>query len=263
MGEWKNNQMHGHGHLKAVNGAEYEGHWQDGRFHDEGELRLPDGTSYVGRWRHGLEHGLGTVTFPDGKTYDGQWVKGEVEGRGTLTYGDGRKQYIGQFRSAKPHGIGSMVYADGFSYEGQWQYGVPAGKGQWGTSKEGGKVRELTPVSSVRPSPREDFTKGFAEGSEMSEPSKQELHLETISLADSKFDDLDDQLSRDAAVPATPLGTRRPAAARPGLPERSNPVGQKPSAVTLGITQQVLDPFARSGPRGKSKVAAKRPPWEC
>lgn len=35
------------------------------------------------------------------------------------------------------------------------------------------------------------------------------------------------------------------------------------SQVTLGITQQVLDPFARSGPRGKSKVAAKRPPWEC
>lgn len=34
------------------------------------------------------------------------------------------------------------------------------------------------------------------------------------------------------------------------------------SQVTLGITQQVLDPFARSGPRGKSKVAAKRPPWE-
>ena len=30
------------------------------------------------------------------------------------------------------------------------------------------------------------------------------------------------------------------------------------SQVTLGITQQVLDPFARSGPRGKSKVAAKR-----
>ena len=26
--------------------------------------------------------------------------------------------------------------------------------------QEGGKVRELTPVSSVRPSPREDFTKG-------------------------------------------------------------------------------------------------------
>ncbi|CAK9002350.1 unnamed protein product [Durusdinium trenchii] len=223
VGEWKNNQMHGHGCLKTASGASYEGHWREGRFHEEGELRWTDGTFYAGSWRKGQEHGLGRLSFPDGKIYEGLWVRGEVEGHGTLTYADARKRYVGQFRSAKPHGHGRMVYADGLSYEGQWQYGLPAGKGKWNTPE--GQAQELTPVSSVRPSPREDFIIGFEE--EIVESSEE-----------GKFEALDQQLSLDAQ--GSPRPASAPRSSKPGLPKQrlgglplSNPLSARSSWLLL------------------------------
>ncbi|CAJ1446944.1 unnamed protein product [Effrenium voratum] len=203
LGQWKNNQMHGEGLLKA-NGVKYQGTFSEGRFHEEGELCLADGTVFAGRWRKGLEHGLGRLRLPDGKCYEGQWVKGEVEGQGTLTYGDGRKRYVGQFRAAKPHGHGCMAYADGNAYEGQWQYGVPAGKGRWTV---GDVQAAFTPVSSVRPSPRQRAAApgaGFTESSsELGSVDTQEINFEEL-----QGEDADESTS---VVPPVSIGQPRDA----------------------------------------------------
>ncbi|CAE7478188.1 PIP5K4 [Symbiodinium sp. CCMP2592] len=271
VGDWKDNQMHGDGLLEAANGARYTGQWSEGRFHEEGYLQLADGTTFEGSWRKGRQHGAGKLHLPDGKTFEGQWVKGEVEGKGTLSYGDDRKKYKGQFRAAKPHGFGSIVYADGLSYEGQWQYGKPAGKGKWCTKESEG--RELTPVSSVRPSPRElQGVLGTGPSWEESTDASsfrgvQELQAEEDQGAEevavkaecsgaraeqskpSKFELLDAELSAEAEASSSSL-PRQPQA-RPGLPKSPEEPGLRSDAVQLGISQQVLDPFARR--RGKSQ----------
>eukprot|EP00933_Yihiella_yeosuensis_P064485 TRINITY_DN67865_c0_g1_i1.p1 TRINITY_DN67865_c0_g1~~TRINITY_DN67865_c0_g1_i1.p1 ORF type:complete len:381 (-),score=70.15 TRINITY_DN67865_c0_g1_i1:324-1466(-) len=175
VGQWKNNRMHGQGILKLPNNVKYEGQWQEGRFHDHGELDFSDGSRYEGTFRNGLEHGSGKLQLADGKTYEGSWHKGTVNGRGTLSYPEGRggKCFMGQFRDSKPHGVGKMTYSDGVQYVGQWQYGAPAGRGVWKDAE--GKILlgsaaepySVTPVSSVRPSPRarDGLPFGFTAGS--------------------------------------------------------------------------------------------------
>ncbi|CAE8610376.1 unnamed protein product [Polarella glacialis] len=189
--------MHGKGQLEVSSGARYRGGWSEGRFHDQGELKFADGSSYVGSWRHGLEHGTGALRLPDGKVYEGLWHKGEVRGRGRLTYPEERKCFVGQFRSSKPHGFGVMTHADGTGYEGQWQYGKPAGRGKWRTASgevfpSDGDDRLITPVSSVRASPRaRDGLPVFEPSS--GPPSICDSDIEGLRLQEVSFDEEDQE----------------------------------------------------------------------
>jgi hypothetical protein len=126
-GEWKDDERHGRGVERLVDGR-YEGQFQGNRRHGRGvHVWYATGNRLEGEWRAGTIHGSGTFTSQDG-TYKGEWKDGEQHGRGVYTYASGDR-FEGEFRGGKRHGSGVYVGADGYVYDGEWFRGVENGQG--------------------------------------------------------------------------------------------------------------------------------------
>mmetsp|Transcript_20494 Transcript_20494/g.30021 ORF Transcript_20494/g.30021 Transcript_20494/m.30021 type:complete len:271 (+) Transcript_20494:1356-2168(+) len=59
MGNYKNDERHGHGHYRWINGHEYEGDFVDGDQCGFGVYRWNNSNVYKGQWSRGRKHGPG------------------------------------------------------------------------------------------------------------------------------------------------------------------------------------------------------------
>jgi hypothetical protein len=65
-GQWKNNEMNGHGVLVTTAGARYEGQFKNGKMDGQGVLVSPDGARYEGQFKNGKMDGWGVFLHVDG-----------------------------------------------------------------------------------------------------------------------------------------------------------------------------------------------------
>mmetsp|Transcript_58877 Transcript_58877/g.164471 ORF Transcript_58877/g.164471 Transcript_58877/m.164471 type:complete len:307 (+) Transcript_58877:67-987(+) len=128
-GQFKFDQRCGEGTLHSLEtGAKYVGEFLNDQFHGHGEQTWPDGSRYRGQWKHGQKHGRAEFTSSDGLTYVGQWEEGKRHGQGTQTYANNDK-YEGWFFHGLCSGLGKYCFADGSRYEGAWANGRYDGPG--------------------------------------------------------------------------------------------------------------------------------------
>mmetsp|Transcript_27862 Transcript_27862/g.31987 ORF Transcript_27862/g.31987 Transcript_27862/m.31987 type:complete len:159 (-) Transcript_27862:94-570(-) len=77
-GEWKDNNMEGHGVYQWKDGRRYEGQYLEDKKHGYGIYFWADGRKYEGYWAFGKQHGLGRYFIPqDGKEKSGLWEDGK------------------------------------------------------------------------------------------------------------------------------------------------------------------------------------------
>ena len=156
VGEWKEDQMHGHGVYTWANGEKYIGEFRDGRntygvqYSALGRLQ---GTFSNGEWCEECEPNanqlalvreidpsLITAALPpcptsgyfdncfgaymdaDGNEYVGEWKDNKRHGHGASTFADG-DQHVGEYKDGKPHGQGAYTWADGDKYVGEYKDG--------------------------------------------------------------------------------------------------------------------------------------------
>ena len=74
--------------------SKYVGDFVNNQFHGHGSLTWPDGRQYSGEFKKGVQHGQGTEIWPNGNKYIGQYHNGARHGYGIYLWADGRK-YVG------------------------------------------------------------------------------------------------------------------------------------------------------------------------
>lgn len=142
-GEWKGNEMCGHGKFfypaQTVNdstGVRYEGNWENGLFHGLGVLWDEDGSVYRGGFKYGERHGSQCdELYVDGSHYCGNFARNGREGQGKMIFkanvdGDMTNSYVGSWRGGRFHGHGVRLFPDGTRYEGEYADGKPHGIGR-------------------------------------------------------------------------------------------------------------------------------------
>ena len=60
------------------NGNKYVGEWKNNEMYGHGTFTSTPGYKYVGEWKNGHKHGQGTQTYPDGKIIVAIFEKGEI-----------------------------------------------------------------------------------------------------------------------------------------------------------------------------------------
>ena len=163
VGEWKENQMHGHGTYTWANGDKYIGEFRDGRntygvqYSALGRLQ---GTFSNGEWCEACEPNanqlalvreidpshlsvlppcptsgyfdncFGSYTDADGNKYVGEWKDDKRHGQGTSFWADG-DQHVGEYKDGEEHGHGTYTWADGDVYVGEFKDGEEHGHGTY------------------------------------------------------------------------------------------------------------------------------------
>ena len=159
VGEWLNNNRHGHGittfpdddtygrksfegeyeNGNAVLGTltwkedgKYVGDYKDGERTGKGTFYYTDGSKYVGEWLNNKRNGHGITTFPDDDSSGRKSFEGEYENDkalfGTLTWKSGSK-YVGDFKDGERTGQGILYFIDGTKYIGEWLNNKQHGQG--------------------------------------------------------------------------------------------------------------------------------------
>ena len=90
FGYWCDDKKNGRGRILYVNGTLYEGDFKNDEYHGYGTLKAQaryydDVSEYVGGFENGIKHGKGKETKESGEIYDGDFVKGVRKGFGSLT----------------------------------------------------------------------------------------------------------------------------------------------------------------------------------
>lgn len=82
-GDWKDNQMHGHGQRKFLNGDVYVGQYRYGQRWGgpKGKMKFSCGDLYVGAWESDQFHGSGRYFFKDGTVLEGNFMYGAKSGK--------------------------------------------------------------------------------------------------------------------------------------------------------------------------------------
>lgn len=106
VGQFSENQRHGHGCIRYAYGAMYNGEWQRSEKIGEGK-QVQDGDVYIGQWKDGKKHGDGKMNYAGGEVYVGGWEN------------DAR------------HGNGLHIYTTAWAYEGEWHMGLRQGYGKF------------------------------------------------------------------------------------------------------------------------------------
>mmetsp|Transcript_21622 Transcript_21622/g.33829 ORF Transcript_21622/g.33829 Transcript_21622/m.33829 type:complete len:163 (-) Transcript_21622:18-506(-) len=83
-GEWKNDQMNGHGLFKFMSGDSYDGDWVDNKFHGQGQYKWRNGAYYIGAFENNKMHGDGTFVDTEGRQWKGRFYNGQGPGLHTL-----------------------------------------------------------------------------------------------------------------------------------------------------------------------------------
>ncbi|CDW73917.1 UNKNOWN [Stylonychia lemnae] len=129
-GDWQNDQRHGHGFEKYVNGNTYQGQYQDGKAHGKGIYIWKNGESFDGEWIMGAKEGYGIWKGISNDSYIGQWKNSKADGYGVHTWKNGDR-YEGEWVSCLRHGNGTDFFSNGDIYTGQYKLGKPDGYGQY------------------------------------------------------------------------------------------------------------------------------------
>jgi hypothetical protein len=117
-GAWENNLRNGQGIYyfpeDDVSGREYyDGEWIDDKRTGHGTMKWLYGAIYEGAWENGSRHGQGIYYFPEDSEngsdyYDGEWIDDKQSGLGTYTWVDSSK-YVGIWQDGKRHGTGVLT----------------------------------------------------------------------------------------------------------------------------------------------------------
>ena len=86
QGSWKENQQHGHGKEKWINGDVYEGNYVEGAKHGTGIFKFDNGDEYEGEFNEDQISGYGVYKFKNGKIYKGDWVNCKMDGTAAVSY---------------------------------------------------------------------------------------------------------------------------------------------------------------------------------
>mmetsp|Transcript_59976 Transcript_59976/g.111234 ORF Transcript_59976/g.111234 Transcript_59976/m.111234 type:complete len:363 (-) Transcript_59976:143-1231(-) len=129
-GSWSWGAAHGKGELVKADGSGYSGHWVEGRKHGVGRESLLDGSEYKGEFADGQKHGHGAFQWRGGASYSGQFCEDSLQGEGIFIWGDGRT-YHGQWVQNKMHGQGRFEWPDGKSFEGKYEGDQKHGPGMF------------------------------------------------------------------------------------------------------------------------------------
>lgn len=105
-------EAHGVGTFKGVNGEFYQGEWQADKQHGVGVYRFVSGARYRGEWKYGKMDGYGIYENLEGQKfigkYEGQMIQGKMDGLGLYCWAEG-DVYIGEYSQDKRHGSGSEM----------------------------------------------------------------------------------------------------------------------------------------------------------
>lgn len=81
VGDWVEDEMHGHGHLEFFSsGHVYDGEFCYGRFQGYGVYQWQDGCRYEGSWVNSKMHGEGIYTDAEGRIWKGKYYNGNGPG---------------------------------------------------------------------------------------------------------------------------------------------------------------------------------------
>lgn len=83
-GEFKDNNITGHGFYIWANQDQYTGLFLNGKMHGKGIYRWPDGGEYEGDYKHNIKEGKGRFKWSNGKIYEGPFKNGKPHGIGKL-----------------------------------------------------------------------------------------------------------------------------------------------------------------------------------
>ncbi|CAJ1970296.1 unnamed protein product [Cylindrotheca closterium] len=121
----------GHGTNTWPDGQNYCGEWSENSRNGKGRhsWEVPGGGQKVvtGEWRRGRLHGRISFSWPDGSSFDGIAMNGKRHGRGEHRWSCG-KFFRGHYENGKAHGYGALTSPDG-TYRGQWKCGLKEGYG--------------------------------------------------------------------------------------------------------------------------------------
>ena len=128
--------MHGEGTFTwAVGGKVYVGQWTDDNMHGHGKYEFGDGTTYEGEYEKGVRNGKGKYTYKNGGYYEGEFKSAKKWGHGKYFDQEERLVYEGQWED-KEHGKGVSFQHEtvgnvpgGSVYDGEWSGGKREGKG--------------------------------------------------------------------------------------------------------------------------------------
>jgi hypothetical protein len=112
IGEWKNNQPHGHGTYTHISGQIYIGNWNDGKRNGRGTTIFTNGNKHVGNYSKNMRNGQGIYTYTNGSYHLGEYLDNKRHGQGAFTWADGRK-WIGAWKNSKLNGYAVTYSADG------------------------------------------------------------------------------------------------------------------------------------------------------
>jgi hypothetical protein len=128
VGEWHDNEPHGHGTYAFTSGNKYVGWLSEGTPHGHGTYTFANGDKYVGWLKYGIFHGKGALTAVNGDEYVGEFKDDKPHGQGTYTFASGEK-YIGQVKAGLFDGYGTFLYSNGDLYKGAWSKDLRQGRG--------------------------------------------------------------------------------------------------------------------------------------
>jgi hypothetical protein len=120
-GEWFRGKRFGYGHMKDVKDKScYEGWWDSDKIHGDGIMSWEEGNIYLGQWKYGEIHGIGIYISLLKDCYKGEFANGVYHGKGSLMYSNGSR-YDGDFQHGKRHGRGLFMADNGDEFYGSWK----------------------------------------------------------------------------------------------------------------------------------------------
>jgi len=128
FGEMLNNQRHGLGVMRYIDGRLYEGTWRNDIRFGIGFEKWPNLNYYEGEFSEGKPNGFGKFHWNSGEIYEGNWYKGFKHGDGIWS-GSGDDNYTGKWKYGKPDGYGIRKWPNKQIYEGDWKEGLKHGAG--------------------------------------------------------------------------------------------------------------------------------------
>ena len=127
VGEWKEDNYHGHGIMYYKDGSRYDGPWINDKMHGEGIWYYPDGKSEIVVYQNGSlisqKKNIQKIDYKNGCWYEGETKNGVCHGQGVYYWSSGDR-YEGEFTNGILHGIGIVYFADGTSRKVQYENNV-------------------------------------------------------------------------------------------------------------------------------------------
>ena len=103
--------------------GKYEGEFKNNEISGHGSFTYSDGTRYIGEWAYNKQNGEGIFAFATGDRYVGSFKDGSRNGQGTFTYVNGNK-HVGEWLNDKQNGQGIFYGANGtILQQGNWVNG--------------------------------------------------------------------------------------------------------------------------------------------